>query len=242
MPWASIERGYFVQYLQASTTTLQTLTKNKYFKVVAFDKSRNASPYSEILTIKRPDKIPPVAPVFTNFLVSDSSASISWIPSSSDDVAKQLLFRKEDEKEWVVLKELAAKTNSYTDISVNNKWYSYALVAVDETGLTSEKSFPMRLRPYFVPQNDVVKNITATLQSEGEKVKIAWVNPKQVNKERLLIYRKDANNLIQIIENLPSDRTEFIDNLPQKGTFEYGIKSSQPSSITVWSNKVNAVK
>ena len=60
-------------------------------KLSAFDENRNASKYSDALELKRPDKVPPVAPLFNDFLVSDTSVVLHWVTSSSDDVTSPIL-------------------------------------------------------------------------------------------------------------------------------------------------------
>jgi hypothetical protein len=134
------------------TTSLRTLTKNLYIKILAFDKSRRASPESAVLVLKRPDIVPPTSPVFTDFSVADSSATLKWALSSSEDVVTQILYRQEEDHDAVPV-EVARFDNrqtTYTDKAVlPRRWYAYTLVAVDDSKLRSEASFPQRVRPYF---------------------------------------------------------------------------------------------
>lgn len=217
--------GFLADEFFADSTTLRTLTKYKYYRVVAFDKSRKASPYSEILKLKRPDKIPPVSPVFNNFTVADSSATIFWIRSSSDDVAQQILYRKEEGKDtdWQVITKLDENQSNFTDHSVLPKhWYSYSLVAIDDAQLPSEKSVPIRLRPYDSAFEKGVDNLKIDL-TDSKTVKISWhflSNPKA----RIIIYRKKDSETLVPFENLPSSQNYYIDKLTSAGKYQYVIK------------------
>jgi uncharacterized protein len=217
--------GFLADEFFADSTTLRTLTKNKYFKVVAFDKSRHASPYSEILTIKRPDKVAPVAPVFNNFSISDSSAGISWIPSSSDDVAKQVLFRKEDgNTEFQEIKTFNSTTKEFNDSNLKpGVWYSYAIQAVDESGLKSEKSFPLRVKPYRTGIKPKVKQFSASLGSDKKSINISWTYALNEN-QRVLIYRKINDGELQLIEGVNHPENKFQDKVKEKGQYNYATK------------------
>ncbi|MEM6966701.1 MAG: fibronectin type III domain-containing protein, partial [Bacteroidota bacterium] len=62
------------------TITLNTLTKKVYYRVAAIDRRGNYSKFSQFLELKRPDIIPPAAPVFKNYQVLDDGISLAWLP------------------------------------------------------------------------------------------------------------------------------------------------------------------
>jgi uncharacterized protein len=222
-------------------TTLRTLTEEKYYKIVAFDKSRHASPYSEILAVKRPDKAPPTTPVFNDFLVTDSLATLIWATSESNDVSYQNIYRKEEgkDKDWVLLKKLTKTDKTYTDKTVKpERWYSYAVEAVDDANLKSEKSFPMRVRPYDSGIRPAVSKVTITAIQNPQANKITWNLPNNTVNCRILIYKKTNEDQTVVIENLAVTVKEFIDtNLTQK-TVKYGVqlKYQKGASVVVWGN------
>jgi uncharacterized protein len=233
--------GFLEDEFFTETTSLRTLTEEKFYKIVAFDKSRHASPYSEILTVKRPDKAPPTTPVFNDFLVTDSLATVIWLQSSSKDVEFQNIYRKEEgkDKEWVFLKKLDKTDKSYTDKTVKpERWYSYAVEAVDDANLKSEKSFPMRVRPYDSGIRPAVSKVTITAIQNPQANKITWSLPNNTVNCRILIYKKINGGETVVIENLLISDKEFIDtNLTQK-TVNYGVqlKYKKGASIVVWGN------
>ncbi|MDF7818744.1 hypothetical protein P1X15_14105 [Runella sp. MFBS21] len=210
----------------ADSITLRSLTKKIYYRVVAFDKSRRASPYSEILELKKPDRIPPVSPVFDGFSVSDSTATLHWVPSSSEDVKMQIVYRKEDGKdpEWRELTRLDAKKNSYIDKTVLPKHrYSYTLVAMDDSQLLSEKSFPIQVKPYDSGIRRGVQNLKVTKTTDGKQILLTW-NVNSVTANRVLIYREINQSGLVLIEGLPSTTSQFVDKSTQTGKYRYAIK------------------
>jgi len=65
------------------TVNVRTFSKNVYYKVTALDKRYNQSLYSDVLVLKRPDKIPPTSPVFESYTQRNDSIFLKWIKSSS---------------------------------------------------------------------------------------------------------------------------------------------------------------
>jgi uncharacterized protein len=224
-------------------TTLRTLTEEKYYKVVAFDKSRHPSPYSEILTVKRPDKAPPTTPVFNDFLVTDSLATLIWATSESKDVAYQNLYRLEEgkDKDWVLMKKLTKTDKSYTDKTVKpERWYRYAVEAVDDAELKSEKSFPMRVRPYDSGIKTGVSKVQVSQIDNPKSNKVMWDLPSNTSNCRLLIYKKINGGETVILENLPISAKDYLDINPNKQNVSYGVQIKYPkgASLVVWSKSI----
>jgi uncharacterized protein len=236
-----ITSGFLEDEFFTEKTTLRTLTENKYFKVVAFDKSRHASLYSDMLTVKRPDKVPPTTPVFNNFSVTDSLANIFWLQSTSEDVVYQNMYRKEEgkDKDWVFLKKLEKTETSYTDKTVKpEKWYAYSIEAVDDANLKSEKSFPIRVRPYDSGIRPAVSKVNVIEIQSPRANKISWSLPSNTSNCRILIYKKISNTDSVVIENLAGTAKEYTDTNLGKQETKYGIQLKYPkgASVVVWSN------
>src|SRR5690606_38657836 len=73
----------FADTTWTDTITLKTLTKRICYKVVAVDRNFNHSAMSAMLTLTKPDIIPPVAPVFSGYSVTDGTVMLKFVPSSS---------------------------------------------------------------------------------------------------------------------------------------------------------------
>jgi hypothetical protein len=125
------------------STTLNTLTKNIYYRVIAFDTHFNQSEPSKIIELTKRDTIPPVSPLIAGFHITDSTVVIEFANSSSEDASKNLLLRREKGKEkfdtiFVNNKEAIVQ---FTDKNITGGvQYEYAMYARDAGGLLSKSS------------------------------------------------------------------------------------------------------
>lgn len=145
----SVEQETFKDSLGATTfilydsTTLQSLTPKIYYKLIAFDSHYNQSDMSQIIILKRPDTIPPVSPIITNFKVADSNVSIFFVNSSSEDAIASYLLRKEISKptfDTIFINSDVSKKSFVDTKIIGGKEYEYTMLAKDEGGLKSKVS------------------------------------------------------------------------------------------------------
>jgi len=207
------------------TITLKTLTKHIYYKIVAVDRNKNNSPYSDILELKRPDIVPPIAPVIDDFKSGDKSMVIHWICSSSEDVVNQILYRRTKDQEWKVIAQLAQKINVFRDTLVErNNWYEYSLEAVDDAGLHSDKSFPLNVKIYDSGKRPVVQNFNVIKNPDGKSLQISWKYSEKGD-FWFIIYRSVNGIDMMTYRNLKADQHSFTDNNLTKGSYQYSIKA-----------------
>jgi fibronectin type 3 domain-containing protein len=206
------------------TITLNTLTKHVYYEIVAVDRNKNNSPYSDILELKRPDIIPPVAPVINDFKSGDKSMEIRWVISSSEDVVNQILYRRTKDQEWKVIAQLAQKINVYRDTLVErNNWYEYSLEAVDDAGLHSDKSFPLNVKVYDSGNRPTVQNFNVVKSPDGKSLLLSWKYTEKGD-YWFVIYRSVNGNEMMTYQNTRGDLRSFTDSSLTKGTMQYSIK------------------
>jgi fibronectin type 3 domain-containing protein len=207
------------------TITLNTLTKHIYYKIIAVDRNKNNSDYSDVLELKRPDIIPPTAPVINDFKSGDKSMEIHWAFSNSEDVVKQILYRRVKDQDWKIIAQLTQKINIYRDTLVErNNWYEYSLEAVDDAGLHSDKSFPLNVKVYDSGVRPGVQNFSVNKNSDGKSLQLTW---KYVEKGDywFVIYRSvDGSDLMTLI-NLKADQHSFSDTNLKNGIYQYYIKT-----------------
>ena len=133
----------FKVFVLYDSTTLNTLTKKIYYKVIAFDTHFNQSIPSNIIELTKRDTIPPVPAILTNFIVKDSSIVLTFANSTSEDVISNTLLRREKGQSsfspiFVNKNKLVTK---YIDYKVAaGKTYEYTMTSKDESGLTSKMS------------------------------------------------------------------------------------------------------
>ena len=223
-----VSKDFVADTTFTDSVTLRTLTKKIFYKVVAFDKNRNPSLYSNPLALKRPDKVAPVSPVFTSFNVSDTSVVLLWAASSSTDVLTQELYHREKGKEWVLLAKLDAKASSYVDRKVKKQsWYEYTLQAVDDAGLRSERSFPLNVRVYDTGKRPDVQGLTATKSKDGKSAVVSWKYAEKGN-YHFILFRSVNGKDKMTYKNLPGSNRTFTDPGLKGGSYEYFVKAVYP--------------
>ena len=219
-----VTKDFLVDTTFTDSVTLITLTKNIYYKIRAFDRNRNPSIFSEPLELKRPDKVPPVSPVFNNFSLNDSGVNLKWVTSSSDDVASQILYRREKGKEWIPYAKLTVKTDSYFDKDVKKQqWYEYSLEAINKAGLHSQKSFPMNVRMYDSGKRRNVANFIAVKSADNKSIQLSWKYSEKGD-FWYVIYRSIDDKELMTYKIVPFDKHSFTDSNLKKGIYKYSIK------------------
>lgn len=125
------------------STTLNTLTKNIFYKLIAFDTHFNQSEPSKIIELTKRDTIPPVSPLIAGFHITDSTVVIEFVNSSSEDAQLNMLLRRESGKEKfdTVYTNANTAASQYTDKSfIGGSQYEYMMIARDQGGLLSKPS------------------------------------------------------------------------------------------------------
>lgn len=223
------------------TISLNTLTKEIFYQIAAVDRNFNHSVRSDILKLVKPDIVPPVTPLISDYLVTDTAVVLNIIPSSSDDVAEHILFRKgEKQTDWSEV--MAFKNNSNFSNKIVDKdvtgpnYYLYSLQAVDSSGNKSELSPIVGVK---VKQNLTgfnIDNLTASFDTQKKVVVLNWQKPKS-NFNYYVIYRKVNGGKFENYASLDSDKIAFTDNeLIYQGEYQYGIKAvsgNAESTITI---------
>ncbi|RPH29514.1 MAG: hypothetical protein EHM93_17215 [Bacteroidales bacterium] len=205
------------------TINIKTLTRSIYYRVRAIDLRQNQSAFSAIVKLNRPDVIPPVSPVIKSIDEQKGGILISWVNSSSIDVASHQLFRKE--RSDLEFREIAKfgkpieEMSTYLDKKVaTGKEYIYYLAAEDESGLKSN-SKTMACKTAGI--KEVIK---LSKREETGKVKLTWDIKSDKKVIKVLIYRKVGEEQLQLYDNSITD--SYIDTkLSPEKTYEYRIKA-----------------
>lgn len=210
------------------TITLKSLTKRVFYKVVSMDEHFNHSPFSSMASVKRPDIIPPIVPLITHVTVKDSTATLQWQSSPSNDVVEYRLYRREQGKEWEiakVYKEAEIMQRSFVDNLRTERTYEYAIEVTDDGGLKSERS-PIRtakaLRPLLLAE---APQPTVTYIEESKKNRISWKYTAQGSCQ-YLIYRSKTKGPLTLVGVVRDAQINFIYDKPTDGkAFAYQIKA-----------------
>ncbi|MEO1053297.1 MAG: fibronectin type III domain-containing protein [Bacteroidota bacterium] len=211
------------------TVNIKVLTRNIYYKVVAVDAYYNYSDFSEMIELVKPDVIPPVAPVFTDYKVSKEGISLTWAQSTSHDVVLHRLYRREKgTSEWLAIATFdSLKTyQSYLDDSLTrNVTYEYSIKAEDESGLLSDISYTLTLSAIDFTRKPKVAQINASIDPETKAIQLTWAYPVEGDYYFRLYRAVDGGNF-NMVQQLEKDTRQFIDTRTSVSRqYEYAIKA-----------------
>ena len=210
------------------TVQVRSLNDKVYYQVVAVDKRFNMSEYSEKIVLKKPDVIPPSSPVFTKYTVDKGEISISWVRSSSTDVAAHLLYRQNSnntQQGWLELSKIKDTITTFVDQElIAGTTYRYAIFAVDDAGLRSDPSPPLTIT---APNSgvDVVKGFTAIADRSQQQITVSWKKMPESIKE-LWIYKAKDDQQPYLWKQIPGHLNTLIDKKVHPGhIYSYTIKT-----------------
>ena len=215
---------------------LENLTKDYYYQVVSVDRRSNASAFSAPVLLKKPDVIPPSAPVLRKPKYENGQVMLNWIAGTDEDLAGYRLYR-ENEGINTLVANLQPDQTTHEDRSVpGGIQYIYKLIAVDVSGLTSDTA----AYNIVVPDNSIlpeVKKITYTIDQENRKLTLSWkYDPKGI--DGYILYRSLNEGTLRMVGRLPADKTEFIEKDYQVGKiYKYRIQAYQDnkrSPLSAW--------
>lgn len=207
------------------TIPLNTLTKKVYYKIAAFDFHYNPSEYSATLELQRHDYVLPVKPVIKSYAVKKDTILLQWVPSTSKDVAKHIVYRKEASADWTKLLEVDNKRNQYHDLTAKpNTAYSYSLEAIDISGLSSGRTSPIHVKSSLADRSPV-KNVNGAYDKNAHGFQLKW-DYQEPGSFKFIIYRMKDEKEWAVLAAVPGKLraytdTEFFRN--EKG-YSYAVK------------------
>lgn len=206
---------------------LNTITSKVYYRIMAFDLNYNISPFSDILTLNRPDTIAPVPPVVTRYQTSDTTVFLEWIVSTSNDVVKHIVYRREKGTEvWKPVYESPDTAKTYLDKALEKrKDYEYVIVAKDDDGLESEKRqiITAGLKDFGI--RGEIKEIEAKADRTKKEIELKWTC-HEGTPERFIIYKAVKGEPIRVYKSVYGQTGLFKDKLLEMNTaYTYRIQA-----------------
>ncbi len=197
------------------TDTLQVKSLNDkvFYTVVAVDQRFNNSVYSEAIALKKPDVIPPSAPIFKDYKISSKGVALSWIRSSSSDVEKHQLYRaiKAADSNWELIWETKDTIASYTDTSVlPSTKYSYKIQAQDDSALISLPSPYVTIETATNTDDKLIKGLNTEVDRVNNSIKIYWKKNIESIKE-IVIYKSKREGNPSLLKQIPATLHQVID-------------------------------
>ena len=216
----SMDNPVKVQFVD--TVTLRTLDPYVYYKIKALDYNYNQSTFSDILTVKRPDTIPPITPVFKRVRVREYEVELFFALSYNIDVVEQALYRRIDNDDnWEIISFLENDQKNYIDTNVTQGiMYSYCLRAKDDSDNYSDFSVPVSGRPFDNGVRPVVIDIQSRI--EESELTLQWNYSEKYPNAFFIVYKKDDDGNLRQFKRVNSG---LFSQYLNKGIHEYGIKA-----------------
>jgi uncharacterized protein len=194
------------------------LNEKVYYAVAALDQRYNQSGYSTIIEVKRPDKNPPVAPVFKDYKLEFDKVSLYWDSSPNEDVKSQRIYKKiaaeSKDDTWELLKEFTSiDSTSYIDNKVKSgTTVAYVMMAVDKDNNESPPSTPLTLTIPFDKKDKVaIKELSAAVDRQSKKILIEWVYAEKgvveyqifrtMGKEKITLWKVADKSTVAIVDD-----------------------------------------
>lgn len=206
---------------------LKTLSKNIFYSLAASDNNFNTSERCIAIKVKRPDTIPPSAPILKSAFPGNTGVKLDFILSKSEDIFKHIIFRKnEGDDDFIIVKTLSTKDSSeiYADTTSElGKTYTYKLCAYDEdNNIASSKILNIK---YETGYRKKLTTISFSVDRKLKNINLNW-DYKENDIEKFVLYRKKENEQLTIIKTVDGKTLSYIDKTPSIGNiYEYRIKA-----------------
>lgn len=209
------------------TIRLRTLTETVYYKIQAVDINSNASAHSEAVELRKPDKIAPVSALMTGFRVKKDGIELEFQPSTSHDVVRhELLRRQEGAAQWEVVADLKdTRITSFFDVKAKpGALYHYNIVAIDDAGLRSELQQPIEARMIDQRPPAGVSNLSARADDAQKVIALAWLSTVK-GPHSVLIFRAENGGPLRSIARVEPPEKAFLDKTARPGKqYEYSAR------------------
>ncbi len=242
--FSEVTRSAFVGVVYTDTVIAANLNKKIYYKLVAEDQRYNRSEFSEVLVIDKPDMIPPSPPVLKKYEVTSEGIRINWIPSSSEDVATHVVYRKNGEKDdalWqIVFESTILKDTSFLDTKeLERNVYRYTVMAKDSVGFESEPANPITVvwNGKTITKNDIT--FSGTANRELRFINLSWkVKHDAVVEYRL--YRGTSADNLRLYKTLDGTTKGYNDvDLEINSNYQYGLQLVLEGGVVSGIKKMN---
>ena len=207
------------------TVMLNTLTRNVYYQIRAYDVHFNESEPSEVIALERPAVVPPQKPVFRNVEIAATQATFEVGISTKGEPQTATLYRRIDgATDWQPVHRFRERTPiaEFTDQRLEpGTIYHYVLEAESESGLRSGHSHPVRVQT--VNRRDVAPVETVTAQPGERHTMLRWSYSDMSDEIFFVIYRRSGEGAYRQMGR--SETTTFTDYRVPPGRYEYMVRA-----------------
>ena len=236
--YANAENHVFIQITTEPDTatnfvdsiTLNTLTKDIWYKIVAVDYNNNHSEFSKAAKLRKPDIVPPTPPIATNVVVGNKTVEMDWIQSSSEDAVSYAVYRQQENNSKILISKFlhnpVVKSFHFTDTTTKpNLEYIYTAETIDEDSLHSPASVPVQVKINANPERPAITTLKAAYDSKEKAIKLNWIYAVGGD-YFFILYRSIGNDPLQRMRSFNKETSAFKDYTVTPGkTYHYAIQS-----------------
>ncbi|MBK8245519.1 MAG: hypothetical protein IPK88_18980 [Saprospiraceae bacterium] len=209
----------------------KSLTKNIYYTLRAEDYAYNRSDAAIVLKLKRRDVVPPITPMIKAAYTDSLKLKLNIIPSGSDDVRINQLFRRDiDSKDttWTLLDSFPSMSIYSDHKAVLNTHYEYKMRAIDSTGNISTFSVIKGGILKATSQNLEIKDFKIRQTKNSNEVELSWnFNPPKELKDKkykFIISRSTGQDGVKYYQELNAEMNSYKDSKLNGGVlYNYAV-------------------
>lgn len=212
------------------TINIKTFASKVYYRIIASDLRYNESPPSDTLMLERPSRVPPTSPVFTEYELLGDTVVLKWTPSSSEKIAKQVIYRKTlglQNSLWKPILETGERSLAeFMDLETEpNTRYGYTITSVNSEGLESKPSPLLAITTPQILLKPQIKGFYAEVDRENKHVTLSW----RYNQPKVLeiqLFKKQNEGALTLFKTFEPTTRQFKDTkLIPNSNYGYGIKA-----------------
>jgi fibronectin type 3 domain-containing protein len=194
----------------------RNLNETLYVLVSAEDRHHNRGEVSEVLILKRPDKVPPRPPILESVKQKAELVQINWKASPSEDCEKYHLLRREigeNSSPWQLIDTLGIENLLYEDASCQpNMAYKYALLAEDDAQNLSDTSNALSFKMSMPSDWLTIADFKIVQQNpQNLAIDLTWEYESIGNDYEILLYRSSSNQNVHYLSSLPAHQNSYTD-------------------------------
>ena len=209
----------------------KSLNKYIYYALRAEDFAYNRSASTDILKVKRLDKIAPIPPSILKVYNDSLNLVLDIKHSPSEDCIKYYIYRRQansSDTSWQLLDSIKTETLYKDRVTEVGKTYYYKVLGVDDSGNKSELS-PLKQATLLLPKEELVVKNLKIKQNNKSGIELTWdfELPKKLKDEKYTyeIFKSSGSESVHFYKTLTKDELLFIDeNLKPQSLYNYAVR------------------
>ena len=210
------------------SVVVATLTEEVYYRIVAVDHHFNASDYSEMLPLKRPDIVPPVPAQLTSVTAENKGIRLSWVASPSADLSEYVLLRwHATSSGYQILKRFDVGDSTYTYLDSLVKpatTYRYILRTLDDDGLNAAPPTVTVTALDALGQGGI-SNLRGEANREQRSILLQWDKPTNQKISGYRVFRAVDDGSLRHYQ-FSNGKSQFVDRqLTINHRYRYAVQT-----------------